>query len=109
MTVLSIHTMVTEAADRTAEGLEEPDQLEEELIFYDPVQIKEEVEYNQERLKNLLMALKVDTWVLDTKQRKQAEAIIRKHQRAFNILGEPLGCTNLVKHKIDLMCDQPVR
>ena len=110
MQVLSVYTMVTEAAERAEEEDGESDPLEDELLFYDPTNIaQEEVRYDSERLRKLLKALKVEDWKLSTPQRHRAEKILAEHQAAFNLLGEPLGCTSLVEHKIDVTCDHPVR
>ena len=110
MHVLSLYTMLTEASDRAEEEDGTSDALEEELLSYDPATIvQEEVVYDGGRLEKLLTALRAEDFKLTSSQRRKAEKIIAKHQKAFNLKGEPLGCTSMVQHRVDTAGAQPVR
>ncbi|ROT68547.1 hypothetical protein C7M84_013301, partial [Penaeus vannamei] len=84
-----------------AEEVEGDDHLNQELNCFDPQgSTKRLVEYNEERLQQLLQSLKIDEWQVTRRQREEAVKILRENQQAFNLKGEPLPQTNLIKHRI---------
>ena len=103
--VYSLLTMaaITEEADVwPQEYASDTDELQTALE-YDPSQMStEEVVYDSHRASQLLDLLGAPLWKLSKSQRRAAESMIRRRQKAFNLKGEPLPCTHLIEHNIQL-------
>ena len=100
---------ITETAYVTPEEYaQDLDELQEALE-YDPYEIPSTpVIYDRNRFQRLLQALQSDTWNLSKKQRASAEKVLWNNQRAFNLVGEPLPMTHLIKHDIVLRDEEEV-
>ena len=100
---------ITETAYVTPEEYaQDLDELKEALE-YDPYEIPSTpVIYDRNRFQRLLQALQSDTWNLSKKQRASAEKVLWNNQRAFNLVGEPLPMTHLIKHDIVLRDEEEV-
>ena len=85
------------------DSIEDETDLLEEGLEFDPSEIPSaQIDYNEQRLNNILDILNPDSWKVTEEVRQKAIAIITLHQKAFYLKGEPLPSTHLIKHKIEL-------
>ena len=107
-TLMAMSSITEEAYVSAEEYSSDTDELQEALD-YDPAEIStQEVVYDSYRCKELLSLLGADKWNLTNKQRKAAESLILDNQRAFNMPGESLPVTHLIKHDIVLENDDKI-
>ena len=101
-TLMAMSAMTEEAYLLPEEYPSDKDELEIALD-YDPSQIPTgEVVYNGARARQLMTTLGAKDWQLTNSQRKAAEHVLWTRQKAFNMPGEPLPLTHLIKHQIVL-------
>ena len=107
-TLLALSSITEEAYVTQCESSSDPDQLQD-LLDYDPSEIPTTaVVYNESRFQRLLEMLKAKDWKLTTAQRKKAEEVLRRNQRAFNMPSEALPMTPLIKHDIKLLDENKI-
>ena len=107
-TLMAISSITEEAIVSQEEYDSEPDNLED-AFKYDPAEIsKEEVIYDEVRFNKLMELLQADKWKLSNNQRRMAEEVLFKKQKAFNLPGEPLPLTPLIEHDIQLVDEHKV-
>ena len=101
-TLMAMSAITEEAYVLPQEYSSDTDELQVALD-YDPSQIStKEVIYDSQRADHLLELLGAETWKLTSSQRKAAEKVLRKRQKAFNLPREPLPKTHLIEHHIML-------
>ena len=101
-TLMALSSITEEAYVTPQEFASDTEELEEALN-YDPSEIpSKEVIYDEVRFQSLLNMLNSKSWKLSKRQRLKAEEVLRKNQKAFNLPGELLPCTPLIKHDIKL-------
>lgn len=109
--MLLLLSMITETRE-CAEEEEHDDPLNHELNSFDPSASNYEhvsqVDYDEERLQTLLTSLKYKEWKVTKDQREQAIKVLRENQKAFNLKGEPLSRTHLIKHSIITKTEEPI-
>ena len=100
--LMAMSAMTEEAYLLPEEYPSDKDELEIALD-YDPSQIPiGEVIYDDARARQLMATLGTKDWQLTNSQRKAAEQVLWARQQAFNMPGEPLPLTHLIKHQIVL-------
>ena len=101
-TMMAISSITETAYVSSEEYLSDTDDLQEALK-YDPAEISTDpVIYDEDRFQKLLKVLKPENWSMTNSQRRKAEKVLRLNQKSFNLEGEPLPKTHLIKHDIVL-------
>ena len=107
-TLMAFASITEEAFVSPQEYDADPDQLQE-VLDYDPSEIPTtDVIYDENRFQRLLQMLNTEDWNLSNSQKRKAEEVIRKNQRAFNLPNEALPCTPLIKHDIKLVDENKI-
>ena len=103
--IATIQDVTAQADDGSSTQL---DDLDRSLDF-DPADVNSvPVIHNEDRLQKIIEIMKVDSWEISDPERQRAVNLIRKHQKAFHIKGDPLPLTPLLQHKIELIDDNQI-
>ena len=100
--LMTMSSITEQAYVMPQEYSSDTDEFQADLDYEPSLLSKEEVIYDSHRANHLLQMLESKNWKLTNFQRKKAEEMIGKRQKAFNLPLEPLPKTHLVEHRIQL-------